>query len=245
MTTLVLLHAFPLTSAIYGAQHRALGAVADVLTPDFRGFGTALLGADPPSLDVLADDVVRLLDERGVDRVVVGGTSMGGYVTLALLRRHPDRVLAALLANTKASADAAEARDNRLRIAESVAEVGTEAALTAMEPKLLGATTKAGRPDLVAEVHRLLAAADPAAVAWAQRAMAARPDSSDALAAFPRPVLVIAGGEDELKALEEAAAMAATAPKSQLEVVPAAGHLSCLEQPEAWNLLVTDWLAGI
>ena len=245
MPTVVLLHAFPLTSAIYRAQRPALAGVADLLAPDLHGFGTAPLGDEPPSLEALADDVVRLLDDRGLDTAVVGGTSMGGYVTLALLRRHPDRVQAALLANTKASADPPEARDTRLRIADSVADVGTVTALAAMEPKLLGVTTRAQRPELVTEVHDLLGAADPAGVAWAQRAMAARPDSLDALAAFPRPVLVLSGAEDELMPLAEAEAMATSAPHARLEVLPEAGHLSCLERADLWNKVVSGWLTGV
>jgi pimeloyl-ACP methyl ester carboxylesterase len=242
LPTFVLLHAFPLSSVIYEAQHGAFAGLADVLTPDFRGFGTAPIGDDPPSLDTLADDVVRLLDERGVDRAVVGGTSMGGYVTMSLLRRHPHRVEAALLANTKASADTPEARDNRLRIADTVADLGVTEALSGMLPKLIGASTRDGRPDLLERVDRLAGSAAPEAVAWAQRAMDARPESYDALAGFPRQVLVIAGSEDELMPLAEAEAMAAAAPSSRLEVLPAAGHLACLETPELWNRVVTDWL---
>jgi pimeloyl-ACP methyl ester carboxylesterase len=242
---LVLLHAFPLTSALYAAQRDDLAGTAELLTPDLRGFGASPLGDDPPSLDLLADDVVRLLDERGVQRAVVGGTSMGGYVTLAMLRRHPDRVQAVLLSNTKASTDAPEARNNRLRIAATVEQTGVAVALAAMVPNLLGPTTTTQRPDLVVAVDELVATADPAAVAWAQRAMAARPESFDALGAFSGPVLVIAGAEDALMPLAEAEAMAATVPQSRLELLPSAGHLSCLERPDEWNEAVAGWLAGI
>ena len=157
----------------------SLADVADVLTPDLRGFGATALGDVPPSLDVLADDVVAALDAAGVERAVVGGTSMGGYVALAVLRRHPERVSGLLLANTKASADLPAARENRERIAAVVEAEGSVRVLhEELEPKLLGATTAVGRPDLVARVHDLLAAAAPATVAWAQRAMAARPTPS-------------------------------------------------------------------
>ena len=79
-----------------------------------------MLGEDEPSVDVMADDVARLLDGEGIDRAVVGGLSMGGYVTMAFCRRHPDRVLGVILADTKASPDPEPARANRERIAEAV-----------------------------------------------------------------------------------------------------------------------------
>ena len=243
---LVLLHAFPLTSAIYADQVTSLADVAEVLTPDLRGFGATALGDVPPSLDVLADDVVAALDASGVERAVVGGTSMGGYVALAVLRRHPERVSGLVLANTKASADQPAARDNRERIAAVVEAEGSVRVLhEELEPKLLGATTAAARPDLVVRVHDLVAAAAPATVAWAQRAMAARPDSFDVLAASQVPVLVVSGSEDALMTADDARAMTGAALGSTSVVLDRVGHLACLEAPQAWDAAVRSWLATV
>src|SRR3954469_12717112 len=84
----VLLHAFPVNSAMWLAQREGLADLCRVITPDFRGFAGSPLGLDEPSLDVLADDIARLLDQRELDRVVLGGLSMGGYVAMAFVRRH-------------------------------------------------------------------------------------------------------------------------------------------------------------
>ena len=102
---LVLLHAFPLSSAMWMSQREELAASCRVITPDQRGFGGSPLGDDPPSLDAAADDVAALLDKLGLDRVVLGGLSMGGYVAMSFLRRHGDRVDALVLADSKATAD--------------------------------------------------------------------------------------------------------------------------------------------
>ncbi|MGW2547033.1 alpha/beta fold hydrolase, partial [Kitasatospora sp. NPDC001574] len=123
-TPLVLLHAFPLNAAMWSSQLDELpgptGDEARVIAPDQRGFGGTVLGTDEPSLDAVADDVALLLDAAGVDRAVLGGLSMGGYVALAVARRHPDRLAGLLLANTKATADTEAARANRERIASAV-----------------------------------------------------------------------------------------------------------------------------
>ncbi|RVX47878.1 pimeloyl-ACP methyl ester carboxylesterase [Nonomuraea polychroma] len=238
----VLLHAFPLSSAMWLAQREGLAKVCRVITPDLRGFGGSRLGEDDPSLDLMADDVVRLLDEEGIDRAVVGGLSMGGYVTMAFCRRHPDRLLGAILADTKAGPDPAPARENRERIAQAVLSDGSDVLVSDVLPTLIGPTTKERRAMVFGRVKGLVQSAPPGAVAWAQRAMAARPDSFDTLGALKVPLLILVGEEDQLSPLADAEAMAQAVPGSRLEVIPKAGHLSAVEQPEAFNAAVAEFL---
>ncbi|WP_165959534.1 MULTISPECIES: alpha/beta fold hydrolase [Nonomuraea] len=238
----VLLHAFPLSSAMWLAQREGLAKVCRVITPDLRGFGGSRLGDDEPSLDLMADDVAGLLDDEGIDRAVVGGLSMGGYVTMAFCRRHPDRVLGAILADTKAGEDPPAARDNRERIARAVLEEGSEVLVSEVLPALIGPTTKERRAMVFGRVKGLLQSAPPGAVAWAQRAMAARPASFETLRALKVPLLVVVGEEDELSPPADAEEMARTVPEGRLEIIPKAGHLSAVEQPEAFNTAVMEFL---
>jgi pimeloyl-ACP methyl ester carboxylesterase len=242
----VLLHAFPLSSAMWLAQREGLADVARLITPDQRGFGGTPLGDDEPSLDVVADDVAALLDAKGLDRVVIGGLSMGGYVTMALLRRHRDRVAAVILADTKASADAAAVRDNRERIASAVAaDPDSTILVDEVLPTLVGETTVRERPLVHGRVKGFVQAAPPPAVAWAQRAMAARPDSFDTLRGIEVPTLVVVGDEDGVSPPSDAQAMADAVPGSRVEVIPGAGHLSAVETPEAFNRAVRAFLAEL
>ncbi|MEU6722480.1 alpha/beta fold hydrolase [Nonomuraea wenchangensis] len=238
----VLLHAFPLSSAMWLAQREGLAKVCRVITPDLRGFGGSRLGEDDPSLDLMADDVARLLDDEGIERAVVGGLSMGGYVTLAFCRRHPDRLLGAILADTKAVPDPAPARDNRERIAQAVLSEGSDVLVSEVLPGLIGPTTKERRAMVFGRVKGLVQSAPPGAVAWAQRAMAGRPDSTATLAGLKVPLLVVVGEEDDLTPPAEAKAMAEAVPGARLEVIPKAGHLSAVEQPEAFNAAVSEFL---
>ncbi|WP_066941199.1 alpha/beta fold hydrolase [Microtetraspora fusca] len=244
-TPVVLLHAFPLSSAMWQAQREGLARACTVITPDLRGFGGSPLGDDAPSLDVMADDVARLLDSEGIERAVVGGQSMGGYVTMAFCRRHADRLLGVILADTKAAADPAPARENRERIAEAVLRDGPAILVDEVLPPQLGATTARRRPMVSGRVRGLVQSAPPPAVAWAQRAMAARPDSFDTLRALTAPVLVIVGDEDELSPRADAEAMAGAVPDGRLAVVPEAGHLSAMENPEAFNHAVADFVRSL
>ncbi|WP_281199967.1 alpha/beta fold hydrolase [Nonomuraea candida] len=238
----MLLHAFPLSSAMWLAQREELAKVCRVITPDLRGFGGSRLGEDEPSLDLMADDVARLLDEEGIDRAVIGGLSMGGYVAMAFCRRHADRMLGVILADTKAAPDPPPARENRERIAQAVLSAGSEVLVTEVLPALIGPTTRERRAMVFGRVKGLVQSAPPRAVAWAQRAMAARPDSFETLNGLKAPLLIIVGEEDELSPPADAEAMARAAPEGKVEIIPKAGHLSAVEQPEAFNAAVTEFL---
>jgi pimeloyl-ACP methyl ester carboxylesterase len=243
---IVLLHAFPLSSAMWLEQRNSLGERFRVVTPDQRGFGGSPLGYDKPSLDHVADDVAALLDGLGLDDVVLGGLSMGGYAAMAFLRRHPARVRALVLADTKLGADPVEAAASRERIAARLEDEASSAVLVEdVLPALLGTTTVRDRPLVAGRVKGLVEAAPPAAAAWAQRAMAARPDSLDTLRSADVPALVVWGEEDALASRADVDAMVEALPQGRLAVVPAAGHLSAVERPDVFDQVVADFLAGL
>lgn len=238
MVTYVLVHAFPLSHALWDDVRPALEMRGHVvLTPDLPGFGGRPAPSAEPSLDVFADDVAGVL-ERVEGKVVLGGLSMGGYTLMALLRRHPDvvaRLGGLVLADTKAGADAPAAAENRERIAGTILEERSpRVLLDDVLPGLLGPTTFAERADVVARVRSMLEAASPEGVAWAQRAMAARPDSHEALRATNVPTLVVRGDEDALSSAADTQAMVDALPQGQLVVVERSGHLTALEDPKAF-----------
>ncbi|MBA0125178.1 alpha/beta fold hydrolase [Haloechinothrix sp. YIM 98757] len=242
---LVLLHAFPLDSRMWDGLAERVSRRARLVTPDQRGLGTATLPDTeaPPSLDDAADDVLAQLDRLGIDRAVVGGCSMGGYLTMAVLRKAPERVSGLVFIDTKASADTDEARANRLTTAERAMREGHQGWLAEnMMSVLVGPTTHAERPEVLARVRELVDAQPSAGIAWALRAMADRPDSTETLRAADVPALVIMGAEDQLTPMAEATAMVDALPNATLATVQGAGHLSPLEDPESVAKTVLDWL---
>lgn len=242
----VLLHAFPLSAAMWETQYGPIGSVSRLITPDLPGFGRSPSARGQPSVDLMADEVKDLLDHIGLDTVVLGGLSMGGYVTMAVLRRHRERVRAIVLADTKAGADTEAARASRERMAEAMLAGGDTAALAEdLLPTLVGQTTLKTRPDVVELVRSHIRASEPTAIAWAQRALAARPDSVDTLRRASLPALVIVGEEDVLTPPAEAEAMAAALPGAALVRIRQAGHLSALEQATAFSEAITSWLSSL
>ncbi|MFI6108914.1 alpha/beta fold hydrolase [Streptomyces sp. NPDC051310] len=243
----VLLHALALHSSMWDAQRRALTALGHpVIAPDQRGFGSAPLGDAPPSLDVVADDLARLLDGRGVDRAVIAGASMGGYTAMAFLARHPDRVAGLALLSARATADTPEAAAQRRKFARLVRLDEARGPLVDRSSALLvGTTTRAERPDVLRRVTADARAADPAALAWAQLAIAARPDSTGTLRTARVPAVVIAGEEDELVPHDDARHAADALPHGRLITLPKAGHLPPLETPEAVTAALRELLHAV
>jgi len=243
---LVLLHAFPLHSAMWAPQLEALSSTRRVIAPDLLGFG----GSDAPdslfryTMLGYADLVAGLLDRLGLDRVVLGGLSMGGYVAFAFMRQYADRVAGLILADTRAGPDTAEAFERRTDQQDQVARIGTTALVEVLLAGLLCDHTRTHRLELVEQVRRLMA--NPAAgYIGALEAMKHRPDATPELAGITVPTLVVVGEEDALSPPEVARAMQEGIADARLAVLPRAGHLSNLEAPEEFNAAVSDLLTRI
>ena len=236
----VLLHAFPLSAAMWQPQHDGLAEAAgielELITPDLVGFGDMPPTEEPPDLGWMAETVMRMLDQRGRRTVVLGGLSMGGYVAMEILRRRPSVAAALVLADTKPTADSDPARANRERIAALLEEQNSSEVLVhEVLPDLVSDLTRESYPKVVERVRELVERTDPAAAAWAQRAMAQRPDSTKTLAATDVPALVVVGSQDALSSVTEAEGMCGLLPQGRLEVVNGSGHLSAVEAPATFN----------
>ena len=229
--TVVLLHAFPLDGTMWDAERAELSQSRRVVVPDLRGFGRSGTLEPPQSLDEHADDVVRILDDLGIERATVAGLSMGGYIAFALARRHPQRLTRLILADTRAAPDSPEgqrARDENIAL---VARDGVAALVERLLPKLLSATAS---PEVVARVRALGGRQTAAGLMSALAAMRDRPDSTPLLAGIAVPSLVIVGEADAISPPAEARAIAAALPAGELAVIAGAGHLSNLESPPAF-----------
>ena len=237
---LVLLHAFPLSADQWLPQLHRASRGWRVVAPDLRGFGPAGDPVGDLSIDDYADDVLAFMSHVDLERAVVCGLSMGGYVSLAMAARAPQRVSGLVLANTRATADPPEARANRDALIRAVREEGPAALASAMLPKLLGATTTREQPDLVDAVERMIRLTASDAAIAALGALRDRPDRTPLLAEIRCPVVVIAGAEDVVVPMAEAQAMHQGIAGSRLVVLPGAGHLSNLEAPAAFNAAMWD-----
>lgn len=241
---LVLLHGFPLDRRMWDDVAGLLPGERPVLAVELPGLGrsprgedvAAALGLDArPALETAAAGVVAALGARGVERAVVAGLSMGGYVAMAVLEAAPDLVAGLALLDTRSGPDTTEARANRLRIADEVERSWSLEEILDMRTSLLGATSRAHRPELVERLDAWLRDQGPAGVAWSQRAMAARPDRTAVLRRFAGPSVVVVGEEDEITPPAVGAEMHEALSErgdGELLVVSGAGHMTTIERPE-------------
>lgn len=240
----VLLHAFPLNATLWRSQVASAPAGWQFVAPDLPGFG-ASTEAPVDSFDAMGGSVLRGLDALGIERAVIGGLSMGGYLTLALYRMAPERFAGMILADTRATADTEQLKAGRQKVLATVRDKGPSAIADEMLPKLLGATSHRERPELTDDVREMIVGNSADAIAGAVTAIMNRPDSTSMLASISVPTLILCGDEDVLTPPADAEALHAGIRNSRLVVLPRAGHLSNLEAPDAFSAAVQEFLTGL
>ena len=241
----ILIHAFPMNQAMWDDQVLALAPICRIITMDLRGFGASDIPLGPYWMALMASDVRGLMARLGIERAVLVGLSMGGYVGMSFYRNFPDSVTGLVLADTRAAADNPEGRERRFASASKAERDGVESILDEMVQVLLSQTAISTRPDVVNRVRQIALQNHPEGLAAAQRGMADRPDSTGMLTRTCCPALVIVGADDRLSPPEEARGWQERMPNSRLAIIPGAGHLSNIEQPALFNQVVANFISTL
>lgn len=242
---MVLLHGFPLNSRMWRHQVSAFSESHRVLVPDLRGHGGSTVTHGTVTMAQMANDVAELLDQLEIiEPICLGGLSMGGYVAWEFWLQNASRLKQLMLFDTRAQNDTEQVARGRHMMAAQVVREGAEMAADAMVPKLVARTTKDWTPELVDEVRRMILETDPEAIAATQRGMAERVDMTDRLGQIDVPALVLCGENDSISPPEEMQQFAEALPNGQFALIPKAGHLAPLEQPEAVNSAMGDFFAS-
>jgi pimeloyl-ACP methyl ester carboxylesterase len=241
---LLLVHGFPLDHSMWQGQIDALAEHCRVIAPDLRGFGRSQLGsAKVLTMEQLADDLAGLLEALHVhERVIFCGLSMGGYVGWQFWRKHRQRLLALVACDTRAAGDTGVAATARRELAARVLNEGSVAAAEAMLPKLFSPVTVQQRPDLVEQMRQVMLATPPETIAAALEGLAVRPDVTELLPGIDVPTLVVVGQDDVIATVDEMQAIADAIPDAAWLVVPQAGHMSPLENPDVFNEALAEFV---
>jgi 3-oxoadipate enol-lactonase len=240
----IFLHAFPLNRTMWDRQLTALlnEQRFRVVSVDMRGFGESGLSNEITTMDMLADDIAALMDTLGMQQAILCGLSMGGYVAFAFYRKYPQRVGGLILSDTRPGVDTDEGKANREQLARLAEQQGSDAVANLQLPRLISDYTRQHYPEVEVPVRRMIAAATTQGIAAASRGMALRADSTDLLAKISCPTLVIVGELDVLTPPSVAQAYARQIPDALFSVIPHAGHLTNLEQPDMFQEIVRNFL---
>lgn len=242
----VLMHAFPLSNKMWKEQAEILSDNGfRVILPNFPGFGESNSALDFYNLEQMAAQVAELIDSLSIDKAIIGGLSMGGYVLFNLFRMAPEKFSALILCDTTPLSDNPEKRDSRFELISKIEKQGAEALVENMLPNLISDFTKQTNPALVAKLEEKFLQVIPVAAINALRAMAERRDNSDVLSRISAPTLLVFGEFDKVTNLENAQKMNREISESKLCLIKNAGHYSNLEQPDQFNSALLNFCRPI
>jgi pimeloyl-ACP methyl ester carboxylesterase len=242
----LLIHGFPLGRQMWRPQVESLVAAGyRCITPDLRGFGGSEPGSKAVTMKTYADDCIALLDHLGVEKAVVCGMSMGGYVLLNLMERYPERLAAACLIVTRSNADDEATRDRRSAMADEAAQGSVQIISDIFKAILFTEQTMRNRIDLVKLVGEWMQQHSPLGLAAALRAMRDRKDYTPLLPKFRIPVLVIGAEQDRAVPVTASRQLAQEIPGSKLCIIADAGHMANLEATEPFNGCLISFLKDL
>ncbi len=241
----VLIHGFPFNQTMWEPQIAVLEKRFRIITYDLRGHGKSGVGDGQYTLEFYVDDLIGLLDHLQVKKAVLCGLSMGGYVALRAVERNPERILGLILADTQAKADSNEAKLKRAASIRAVKAAGVRSYGEGLLNTLFAAKSHSARADAVDSVRKMIEANSELGISGALLALAARTDTTAALSSIRVPTLILVGEHDTLTPLSASQEMHEKIPNSKMKVISDAAHMSNLENPEAFNGHVLDFLDGL
>ena len=241
----IFIHGFPFDKSMWAPQIASLPGNVRPITYDIRGHGQSELGSGYFSIEFLVDDLIALLDHLELDRAVVCGLSMGGYIALRAAERHPERIKAFVLCDTKSTADSDEARVGRAKSMQFMFTHGVDKFADTFAGAVFAPATIKQQPALVEQIKSTIRATDASTIAATLMALAARTDTTASLDQLTCPLLIIVGEQDALTPPSDSEAMLAAAPGATMIVIPDAAHLSNLENPESFNRALLGFLESI
>ena len=238
----VLLHGFPLNRTMWDEVVPALADRYHIIVPDLRGHGETDAPDGPYDMVEFADDVLTLLDSLGHAKAAIVGLSMGGYISLQLLTRAPERLTACILADSSGRADTVERKAARAAQAEVIRKHGLGAFAELVLPRMFSAGVFTERPQLIERFRQTITSQRPAAVVAALQALGSRPEMLDQMKTVRVPTLVLVGSEDVATTPQDSRDLAKAIPDATLVVLPGAGHMSNWEDTDGFNRAVRTFL---
>jgi pimeloyl-ACP methyl ester carboxylesterase len=238
-------HGFPFSHKIWLNQIEVVSRDYYAIAYDVRGHGESYVGDGQFTVEGHVDDLFSLLDAMKLPRVVVIGLSMGGYIALRALEREPDRFLAAVLCDTRSEADSSDAKLKRHANILLVKREGSEVFADRFLQAIFAEKSYVTKPDAVELVRQIIARTPPLSIAGTLLALAGRTDTTGSLSNIGIPTLILVGEHDGITPPSAAEAMHALIPHSELHVVPAAAHMSNLENPEFFNEKLLHFLRRV
>ncbi len=232
---IVLIHGFPFSHEMWNPQIEFLKSHFRVIAYDIRGHGKSDVGDGQYSLELFVDDLIALLDHLQLEKVVLCGLSMGGYIALRAIERNPERFRALILCDTTSNADSNEAKLRRAASIKTVKRAGVAPYAQEFLKAVLTPQNVQNKLDLVRAVLSMIESNSSVGICGTLLALAGRTETTPSLPKIQVPTLILVGEQDKITPPELSEKMHALIPNSKLQILPNAAHLSNLEEPEEFN----------
>lgn len=242
---IIFLHGYPFDKTMWQLQLDFLQSSHRLIACDIRGFGKSTDEESPLSIDLFADDLIQFMDKLSIDKAILCGLSMGGFITLNAVQRFPDRFEALILCDTQCIADTAEVKEKRYKTIEEIEVDGEEKFNEGFIKKVFHKDSITNKKKLVEQLRSVVFANSKHIIVQGLVALAERSETCSNLNAITIPTLIICGREDEVTPLAQSEFMNATIKGSILHVIDNAGHVSNLEQPHKFNKHLLDFLMAL
>ncbi len=232
---IVFIHGFPFDHTMWEPQMKALPNHYRAIAYDVRGHGGSDVGDGQYSIEFFVDDLVALLDHLVIKQAIICGLSMGGYIALRAIERHPDRFTALILCDTRSEADPNEGKVKRSASIKTVKIQGVKAFSEEFVKVAFAPKTFDSNPEIVETIKKVIQSNSPIGIRGTLLALAARTDTSAALSNIKVPTLILVGEHDKLTPPSASEAMKGKIPNAEMYIIPNAAHMSNLENPTEFN----------
>lgn len=244
-TPIIFIHGFPFDKSSWQPQINFLRKTNRVIAYDIRGFGNSAAGDDTVTIQLFADDLIKFMDALAIKTAIVCGLSMGGYILLNAVHQYPEKFKAIILSDTQCIADSAQAKDKRLETIKKIKTDGLQEFADGFVRTIFSKESIENKKDLAASVKNIILNTSSQIITDTLMALAKRTESCSVLHLIKVPVLLLCGSEDKVTPPEQAEFMHSNISNSTLYIISNAGHMANMEQPEAFNKYVADFISKL
>ena len=242
---IIFIHGFPLNKSMWDKQMIALKDKYRVIAYDVRGHGDSEAGDGDFSIELFVNDLLGMMDVLKVEKTVLCGLSMGGYIALNAVTKHPDRFDALVLSDTNCLDDTSEAKEKRLKAIDNIRENGVEKFADESIKNLFALESFTTREAEIAAAKEMIVKTSNQSLFSTINALAQRKETCSILPEIKVPVLIMVGEEDKITPPEASKLMHDNIKDSRLSIIENAGHLSNMENPDRFNEQLKQFVASV
>ncbi|MDP2162124.1 MAG: alpha/beta hydrolase [Flavobacterium sp.] len=239
---ILFLHGFPFNKSMWEEQLEFLKDSHRLISIDIRSFGQSLENHLEVSIDLFTNDLIQFMNALGLKKVILCGLSMGGFIALNAVKKHPKRFAALVLCDTQCASDTEEQKAKRMETIQEIEANGISKFTASFLKAVFHEDSLSNKIGLVAKIEADILANSPAVLIGGLKALASRQETCSSLDKIEIPTLIICGREDQVTPLSQSELMHQNIENSILKIIENAGHLSNLEQPEAFNAALLEFL---